>query len=217
MSDPLDRRLGTGSWWQCVIRGSGGEPDRFITVQSARYPDGSRIELAPEMALVQVGDDAVCEITFGDTRRIVGLQVMSWFAPKAPAMWFAERRESTATPPAVSLMAFTGAGQPHHTLVDEADLRNIPVGTADQLGALRWYPATGEIDQIYVQPSWRRRNVASALLAAGGSLSVARDWPRFWSDGQRTVMGEQLRNGRSWRHRGAEVTHIAPPMTPGEA
>jgi GNAT superfamily N-acetyltransferase len=216
MPDPIDRRLGTASWWQCVIPGRGAEPDRFVTVQSARYPDGSRIELAPDMARVQIGADAVCEISFADGHRVVGLRVMPWFAPKAPALWFAERRESTATPPAVNLMAFSGAGQPAGTLVDEAGLRGIPVGTADQLGALRWYPATGEIDQIYVQPSWRRRNIASALLAAGGTLSVARDWPRFWSDGQRTEMGEQLRNGRSWKDRAAEVTHVAPPMTPGD-
>jgi GNAT superfamily N-acetyltransferase len=216
MSEPIDRRLGTASWWQCVIPGRAGEPDRFVTVQSTRYPDGSRIELAPEMARIQIGDDAVCEITFGDARRVVGLQVMPWFAPKAPPMWFGEHRESTATPPAVSLMAFTGAGQSPHQLVDEAGLRDLPVSTSDQLGALRWYPATGEIDQIYVQPSWRRRNVASALLAAAASLSVARGWPRFWSDGQRTIMGEQLRNGRSWKARAADITHVAPPMTPGE-
>jgi GNAT superfamily N-acetyltransferase len=214
MADPTDRRSGTGSWWQCVIRGTGAEPERFVTVQSTRYPDGSRIELAPDMARSQIGDDAVCVITLGDSRRVVGLHVSPWFAPKAPPMWFGEVRESTASPPAVSLVAFTGAGQPPNTLADATELAALPVNSSDQLGALRWYPATGEVDQMYVQPPWRRRNIASALLAAAASLSVARDWPRFWGDGQRTAMGEDLRNARSWRYRAADLTHVAPPMTP---
>jgi GNAT superfamily N-acetyltransferase len=217
MSDPTARRLGAASWWQCVIRGSGSEPDRFVTVQSTRYPDGARVELAPDMARTQIGDAAVCVITFGEARRVARLELQPWFAPKAPPLWFAELRESTGAPPAVSLVAFTGAGAPAHALIDEAGLSNLPVRSRDQLGALRWYPATGEIDQIYVQPAWRRRNIASALLGAAASLSVARDWPRFWSDGQRTELGEDLRNGRSWRGRAAHLTHVAPPMTPDEA
>jgi GNAT superfamily N-acetyltransferase len=217
MSDPTARRLGAASWWQCVIRGSGNEPDRFVTVQSTRYPDGTRVELAPVMASTQIGEAAVCVITFGEGGRVVGLHVQPWFAPKAPPLWFAELRESTATPPAVSLVAFTGTGAPVNALIDEADLRNLPVRSSDQLGALRWYPASGEVDQVYVQPAWRRRSIASALLAAAASLSVARDWPRFWGDGQRTELGEDLRNGRSWRGRAADLTHTAPPMTPDEA
>lgn len=217
MSDALRQPPGTASWWQCVIRGSGGDPDRFVTVQSGRYPDGARVELAPDVARDQIGDDAVCVVTFGYAGRVVGLEVSTWFAPKAPPLWFGEVRESRAAPPAVSLVAFTGAGQPAHTLVDEADLRNLRVASSDQLGALRWYPATGEIDQIYVQPAWRRRNIASAMLAAAASLSVSRDWPRFWSDGQRTGIGEDLRNSRPWSRRAADLTHLSPPMTPGDA
>jgi GNAT superfamily N-acetyltransferase len=216
MSEPIEHRPATGSWWHCIVRGTGSEPERFITVQSTRYPDGCRVELSPDMARVQIGDAAVCVITYGDARRVVGIQVMPWFAPKAPPMWFAELRESAARPPAVSLLAFTGAGQPENTLVDQSDLRNVRVVSSDQLAALRWYPATGELDQIYVQPPWRRRNIASAMLAAAASLSVSRDWPRFWSDGQRTAEGEELRNARSWRHRAADLTHLAPPMTPDE-
>jgi GNAT superfamily N-acetyltransferase len=217
MSDPSAHRPGGGSWWQCVIRETASEPARFITVQSSRYPDGSRVELSPEMARLQIGDAAVCAITYGDGRRVVGMQVMPWFAPKAPPMWFAELRESAASPPAVSLLAFTGAGQAANSLVDQSDLRNVAVVSSDQLGALRWYPATGEIDQVYVQPPWRRRNIASALLGAAASLSVSRDWPRFWSDGQRTALGEDLRNARTWRHRAADLTNLSPPMTPGDA
>jgi GNAT superfamily N-acetyltransferase len=81
---------------------------------------------------------------------------------------------------------------------------------------VRWYPATGEVDQIYVQPAWRRRSIATGLIVAAGALSAARDWPRPWGDGQRTQLGEELRNAADWKHRAAELTHIAPPMTPVE-
>lgn len=206
---------GAGSWWQCLIRSADGTPERLIAVESARYPDGTRLEFAPELAAVQVGDDAVCTAVFDASGRVRSLEVVARVAPSAPQVWFAEVREPAAAPPAVSLLAFTGHGQAPGTLLDEADASNVDVGGSDQLGALRWYPATGEVDQIYVQPAWRRRGIASLLLSAGATLSVARDWPRFWSDGQRTALGEELRNGRSWQHRAADLTHLHPPMTPG--
>lgn len=209
--------LGAGSWWLCYVRGSGDIPDRLIAVESSRYPDGSLLQFTPELAAVQVGEDAVCEAVYSDSGEVAFLHVAARVAPLAPPVWFAELRESAAQPPTVSLLAFTGHGQPDGVLIGAGDASNVDVASGDQLGALRWYPATGEVDQIYVQPAWRRRGIATVLLTAGATLSVARDWPRFWSDGQRTAMGEQLRNARSWRERAADLTHLAPPMTPGES
>jgi hypothetical protein len=121
-----------------------------------------------------------------------------------------------AQPQAVNLVAFTAAGQPPGALLDEAAVATVAVTSADQLGAIRWYPNTGEIDQIYVAPYWRRHHIATALLSAAGTLSVARGWPRIWADGQRTALGEKLRNARPWASRAADLTHLVPPMTPGE-
>jgi GNAT superfamily N-acetyltransferase len=114
----------------------------------------------------------------------------------------------------VSLIAFTGHGQPHGAVLDQTDVAALDVVRSDQLGAVRWYPATGEIDQIYVTPSWRRRSIGTVLVIVGTTLSVARDWPRFWTDGQRTELGERMRAASEWGHRAAELTNIAPPMTP---
>jgi GNAT superfamily N-acetyltransferase len=184
-------------------------------VSSANQPDGARFELPADTARDAVGADAVCIADYGDERRVRALRVTPHAAPKAPPLWFVEARESSGAPPAVSLVAFTGHDVPAGSLRD--DTGGTSATSADQVGAVRWYAATGEIDQIYVQPAWRRRTVATALIAAAATLSYARDWPRLWSDGQRTELGEHFRNSGEWRHRAADLTHLAPPMTPGDA
>jgi GNAT superfamily N-acetyltransferase len=203
-------------WWHCVAVDDDRVPVWFAVVWSDRHPDGDRVELLAEAAAREVGDDAVCVASYDDSSRVTGLRVGARGAPKAPPLWFVEYRESTARPPAVSLMAFSGHGTAPGSLVDQVDVADLPVSGSDQLGAVRWYPATGEVDQVYVQPEWRRRTMAGALIGAAAALSYARSWPRLWGDGQRTEQGEGLRNASAWWHRAADLTHIAPPMTPGE-
>jgi GNAT superfamily N-acetyltransferase len=214
MPDPPSSTFVHG-WWQCVAVTADRTPTWFAYVWSDRHSAGSRVELLAEAAERECGDEAVCVAAY-DGHKVTALQVRPRGAPKAPPVWFAEIRQSTARPPAVNLVAFTEHGVAAGSLVDEPELAELDVRTADQLGAVRWYPASGEVDQVYVQPEWRRRTVAGALIAAAATLSGARDWPRLWSDGQRTVDGEQLRNASSWRYRTADLTHTAPPMTPGE-
>jgi GNAT superfamily N-acetyltransferase len=202
--------------WACLIRAADGTPHQFVVVESDRYPDGTVVELGADAAAVQIGERALCTITYGAAGRVTGVGVAERVAPKAPPVWYAESREPAAQPPAVTLVAFTGHGQPANSLIDEADLSNLAVESRDQVAALRWWPATGGVDQVYVQPDWRRRGIGRALLAAGGCLSWARDWPRFWGDGERTALGESLRVAGPWQHRWEELTNLAPPMTPGD-
>lgn len=200
-------------WWQCLAVDPRGAAQWYAVVSSARRPDGSRVELPVDEAADLVGSDAICIAHYDDERRVRALTVTGRAAPKAPPLWFVEVRESARTPPAVSLVAFTGHDVAAGSLRD--DTTGTPATSADQVGAVRWYPASGEIDQIYVQPQWRRRTVGKALIAAAAALSYARDWPRLWSDGQRTELGEKFRNAGEWRHRAKDLTHLSPPMTPG--
>jgi GNAT superfamily N-acetyltransferase len=200
-----------------VALGPDGAPVYLARVRSGRYPDSARVDLRAAEAAEQIGADAVSYARYDEHGRVVVLELPSDGWGKAPPLWFVEVVESTARPPATNLVAFTGGDVAPGTLLDSVDATRTGVSSQDQLGAVRWYPATGEIDQIYVAPQWRRHSVATALLVLASTLSVARDWPRFWSDGQRTLLGEKLRNGLEWGHRAADLTHIAPPMTPGDA
>jgi len=205
-----------GGWWQCRALADDGQPRWLAVVQSTRYPDGMRVELPLSAATSAVADDAICVARYDGSRRVIALSPGTRSAPKTPALWFGELTETAAHPPAVNLVAFTGHDIDAGSLLDDSRLAGR-VTTDDQLGAVRWYPATGEVDQIYVQPAWRRKGMSLALIGAACALSYARDWPRLWSDGQRTMLGELVRNASAWRGRTADLTHTAPPMTPGDA
>jgi GNAT superfamily N-acetyltransferase len=203
-------------WWQCRALRADGAPDWFAVVWSADQADGVRLELPAAEAADLVGDNAVCIAHYDDLAEVSRLVVTPHGAPQAPAMWFAEFDEPHEAPPAVNLVAFSGHGIEAGSLLDAEQLRSLPVASSDQLGAMRWYPGTGEVDQVYVSPRMRRRTIGGALVAATSALSLARGWPRLWGDGQRTAMGDRWRNASPWAHRAAELTHLAPPMTPFE-
>lgn len=203
-------------WWQCVALGPDGRRLWLAVVGSNAHPAGARVELPAAQAEQEAGAAAACTARYDEDGRVVALTLGDSASP-GPSVWFAEVRETTNQPPAVNLIAFGAPGPAAGDLVDEAALADLPVRSADQFGAVRWYPGTGEVDQIYVQPDRRRRRLGSALIAAAAALSYARDWPRLWGDGQRTAVGERFRNGSPWRDRAADLTHVAPPMTPGES
>lgn len=201
-------------WWQCLALGSDGSPSWFAVVWSQDRPDGARIELPEDEARGVVGLNAVCVAHYDTDAAVRSLEVTARGAPKAPPLWFAELPEPDATPPAAVLVTFSGHGVDAGAIVDRVALREVDVKSADQLGAVRWYPATGEVDQIYVSPDHRRRSIGSALIAASSALTLARGCPRLWGDGQRTALGDRWRNASPWSHRAAELTNLAPPMTP---
>jgi GNAT superfamily N-acetyltransferase len=210
----MDSILVRTGWWHARVSDPSGHLMRVLSVHSDEHPDGAFVDITDSGASRPA--HWCCEAEFADDTVDV-LRLSDALTPAAPPLWFAEFRESAAQPPAVNLVAFTGHGQRPGRLVDQAYLTNLTVRTSDQLGAVRWYPATGEVDQIYVDPAWRRRGIGNALLFAAGTLGVARAWPRLWGDGQRTELGEQFRNGSSWASRAADLTHIAPAMTPSTA
>ncbi|MGI8678125.1 MAG: GNAT family N-acetyltransferase [Jatrophihabitans sp.] len=152
--------------------------------------------------------------------KVVSISLAPDLVTKPPPLWFVEFHEPGFTPPpvvsalAVHLIAFTGHDQLTGAVLDDAALRVADIAYHDQLAAIRWYPATGEVHQIYVQPAWRRRGVGNALIYATAVLSAARRWARLWGSGVRTEIGEEFRNASTWGYRAAALTEVAPPMTP---
>ena len=194
------------------MRDREGRRRRLLLVASSRHPDGVRVVLSDED--VEALDDPVVGEAVLHGGEVSHLHVSSTFASRTPPVWFVELVPDGA-PGVRDLLAFTGAGHAPGELVAADRLAAGTVSSADQLGAVRWWPGTGEVDQVYVQPSWRRRHLGSLLLAALACLVVARDEPRLWGDGERTELGEALLSSRSWRDRVAPLQHLAPPTTPG--
>lgn len=212
----VDAAADTGphsGWWHCAALSPTGALSWYAVVDGGLHPDGERVELPDDEATRIVGERAVCTAHFTDGS-VDALLHVGGVSPDAPPLWFADLPEAGGTPPGANLVAFSGHGIEPGRLLDRAELRSVGISSADQLAALRWYPQTGEIDQVYVQPARRREGIASVLLVAGGTLNRARGLPRFWSDGQRTALGDRLRNTPRFERFGADLTHLAPPMTP---
>jgi GNAT superfamily N-acetyltransferase len=200
------------SWWSARVPGDSDRAEAVVVVRSAYRLDGAHVRLAPDDPALT---DWVTRAEISEDGDVQAVHLADHVAPRAPLLWYVEVRETMAQPPALNLVAFAAPGVPAGTIVPGGDFGVLPVSSPDQAGALRWYPASGEVDQVYVQPRWRRRGVGTALLHTAETLAIAREWPRLWADGQRTELGERFRHGAAWAHRAAELTHLAPPMTPG--
>lgn len=188
--------------WHAVLvdeRGEDREPERLAAAAAADA-------VAAGVLLTRAHLDA--------DGKVVSIQVTQTVAPKAPEMWFAEVVEA-GPPTALNLVAFTGLDVPNGAVLDATAQHDVAGLSADQqIGAIRWYPETGELDQVYVSPDWRRRSIATALMGACATHNLATGGPMGWGDGQRTALGEKWRNSHRWGHRAADLTHLAPPMTP---
>lgn len=215
MSTPADG-VAAHNLWACRALRADGTTAWFAGVDSTKHADGEMVEVPEARARSYVGPAAVVVADAGPDGAITHIQVSTGAAPKAPPLWFAELPEPDASPPALNLVAFTGLGVQPGSLLDREALRATAARTKDQLGAVRIYPATGEVDQLYVTPAWRRQSVGTSLMIAAGMLVRARGWKDLWGDGQRTADGDRLTKASIWRHHVAPLTHLAPPMTPFE-
>jgi GNAT superfamily N-acetyltransferase len=206
-----------GAWFARLLA-TDGSLSRVLGVESERYPDDSIQDFREGTV-----DDELLAGWRTQVRFTAGRPTHLDFPPdllaKAPPLWFVEYHEDEATPPnAAHLIIFTAHEQETGRLLDRASFELLGIPYPRQLAAMRWYPATGRLHQMYVQPAWRRLGLGTVLIYATGTLSVAHGWPRVWAKGPRTEMGEKLRNASPlWINRTDEVSEFVRPMTPGEA
>jgi GNAT superfamily N-acetyltransferase len=176
------------------------------------HPDGSVVDTTdgdPALALVVARADA-------GTGALLGVLVTRELALQAPALWYVVQPELDAKPPAMNIVAFATNHRPDGIVVDQDTFTKMPVRSTEQVAAIRWWHGTGQIHQIYVAPTHRRRGIGTKLLLTAGGLRVVNGWAPLWGGGERTDLGEAyIRQGPDVvRGRVTPRTKSLPPMTP---
>lgn len=175
----------TGIWWGRRAAASPPGAYEVLVVPGDEHPDGALVDLdgAPPRppivtAIVNPGG------------RVGALSVSVELAGAAPPLWYVEVPETSATPPAMVLVAYSTADLADGSVIDNATFAPMPVRSDAQVAAIRWWPDNGQIHQIYVAPDRRRQGIGRKLFAAAGGYVAARGWPRLWVSGERTDLGE---------------------------
>lgn len=201
--------------WRCRALGPDGATAWFASIVGGARPDGTVTELlAAEAEDLVRGETVLCRLTPRADGTPLRLEVAPALLERTGGLWFVQVHEPQEREPATNLVAFAGGTVPAGEVLQGRLPREAGVRAADQAGAVRWWPRTGEVDQVYVAPTRRRSGLSTVLLAAAGTVATATGTPPLWGDGQRTALGERMKQGSPWSHRFAELEHLAPPMTP---
>ena len=190
--------------------------ETLVGVGSDEYPDGSVVDLDTHGPWPVRPDRLVRVRYVAGTTEIRSLRVVAGDSAAAPLLRYVESAEPGTARPAHTLVAFPADERTVGSVHDAADFATLGLTSADQVAAIRWYPETGLIHQIYVAPAHRRTRIATALIMAAAGLRASRGWPALHADGRRTEAGEafSLAGPSQWRHRVAELTETMPAMTP---
>ena len=90
---------------------------------------------------------------------------------------------------------------------------SMPISNTEQAGAIRWWYEDGVIDQVFVQPDFRRRGVATELIYAVGAWQALHGHPvNIRSDHRRTELGQHFEAGTQFPSRFMAITEVSPPM-----
>jgi GNAT superfamily N-acetyltransferase len=183
---------------------------RLVAVLSADFPPHTLVDLPVAR---RPTNWAVAVLADVDGTRVYRVEIA---LPRAPLLWYVEVPDPTVRPAANTLIAFSDARFAEGTVVSADHARRLGVDGARQVAALRWWPGTGLVHQIYVAPERRRRGVGGKLVRAAFGIQAARGLPSLHGDGRRTELGEAWRTGLhpATAARMAPLTEVMPPMTP---
>lgn len=222
----MTRRTGVPLWW---LRTATVELVTLHAVASPEHPDGTVVDVVSlRPGYAPPGERVVRARMRPASRQVLEVEVRG--APagdRVPAVVWHEQVRRDLRPVEVHLLAFLHddvvrlaaerslAAVPPGTVLTAADVARLGLAATDQLAAVRWNPATGQVWELYVDPGFRRRRVATCLLLAAEACAVARGWPCLWGGGERTALGESLLRSLRWGVRRAQpLTALARPMTP---
>jgi GNAT superfamily N-acetyltransferase len=118
----------------------------------------------------------------------------------------------------VTIVAFCTGQLPDGTIIDNATYARLPVANSDQSAAIRWWADTAVVDEIYVQPAFRRTHLGTKLIYTASGFHQRHRWPdRLHSDGRRTSLGQRFVAGLRHPDRIASWTDVAADMDPPES
>jgi GNAT superfamily N-acetyltransferase len=139
--------------------------------------------------------------------------------PQAPLCWYVELPDPDAVPAATTLVAFSDTRFAEGTVLDVARAHAAGVTGTHQVAAVRWWPSTGLVHQLYVVSGYRRRGLASKLVQVAFGVQFARGLPDIHGDGRRTELGEAWRQSlpEAVSARMAGWSQVMPPMTPARS
>lgn len=217
---------GVPLWW---LRTATVELVTLHAVASSEHPDGTVVDVASlPPGHAPRGERVMRARMRPATRQVLEVEVRGSFAgDRVPALVWHEQIRRDLRPVEVHVLAFLhddvvrlaqerslSAVAPG-TVITAADVGRLGLTAADQVAAARWNPATGQVHELYVDPGFRRRRVATCLLGVAEACAVARGWPVLWGGGERTALGESLLRDLRWGVRRARpLSRLAPPMTP---
>jgi hypothetical protein len=130
----------------------------------------------------------------------------------APDLWCVLIMEPDADPPAANLVGFTTDHFPDGTIVESAEAAAAGVTAADQVAALRWFPGSGQVHQVFVAPEWRRRHVAVKMHMTAELIRAGRGWPAIRGGEIRTELGDAYITALGISPRITPRVASAPPM-----
>jgi GNAT superfamily N-acetyltransferase len=195
----------------------GGDGFTLTAIEGDRHPDRS---------VVDVDTDNLADAAAGEGRPLyraryrdgwmVQVTVEASLVPAAPSLWYVEVGEPEAGPPAMILVAFATDHLPDGTVVASSALDELGLERDNQMAALRWWVLTGQVHQIYVAPSARRRGVGTKLALVGAAYCRGPGWPSLWGTGEVTDLGEAWVSRAVWSGRVEARSRHLPPMTPKE-
>jgi len=199
-------------WYARLREDAGpGAPVRttLVAVLSRDFPAGALVDLPGHRR--PAGWQLAVSVDAGG--RIGAVEVN---LPQAPLLWYVELPEPDADPAATVLLAFSDSRYAEGRLLTEDEARAARIGADHQVAAVRWWPASGLVHQLYVAPAHRRRGVAGKLVQAAFGIQRARGLPDLHGDGRRTDLGETFRRAlpdyAAWRL--DPWSQRLPPMTP---
>ncbi|WP_456856290.1 hypothetical protein [Geodermatophilus sp. SYSU D00691] len=190
----------------------GAPPEHsLVLVNSDRFAHGTPVDLTGARGRMPSGWLADVRYRAQDGH-VLRIDVSESVARPEPPLWFAEIGHATSGVPTFSLVAFAGTAYPAGSLVGPHDVARRGLRMADRVGEIRWWCRSGVVEDVTVEPVFRRQGIARVLVTAAEALRLVRGWAPLVADGRLTDAGATWLDGAPlyWRGRLTERTAHLP-------